>query len=505
MRDHDSADTAPARSFLALVRAAVDEGSFLRLVLSKPQGGAGTADRPLKVSARLLRLKNELVINLVESYRTRDLTRNLPADAAVEAIGDAIGHGTGRLRGDMMGRATGDATGQATGNRADRATGDVMSGTTDDRTVDGAIAGFGHAQLFTSTEDVQLMVTKRGRQTLLRAKKAGTGRAEGATAPASVAPELPAHDRRKNRPIAIERPYLQHLGVTDPAHRLVPAMARKWKQINKFVEVLDHALAETTLADDSRRAGAPIEVLDFGSGKGYLTFATHDHLRHTLGLPVKVTGVDLKADMVALCNRVAGQVGAEGLAFTLGDVSSHAPQRADVMIALHACDTATDHAIHAGLRAGAAIIMCSPCCHKELRPQLLSPHPLRPILKHGVHLGQQAEMLTDGLRALLLEACGYDTQVFEFVSPEQTSKNKMILAVRRPTGVDAGSAAEAVWQQVADLKAFYGIRAQCLETLLRADRADGTGIDRMRADAGPGPGSTRPDAVVVAVSRTARS
>jgi hypothetical protein len=146
------------------------------------------------------------------------------------------------------------------------------------------------------------------------------------------------------------------------------------------------------------------------------------------------------------------------------------PPKIDIMIALHACDTATDFAIHTGVRAGASIIMCSPCCHKELRPQLLQPHPLRPILKHGVHLGQQAEMLTDGLRALLLEACGYDTQVFEFVTLEHTHKNKMILAVKR----EAASLActEAVWRQIDDLKTFYGIRDQCLETLLAGRRAE---------------------------------
>ncbi len=137
----------------------------------------------------------------------------------------------------------------------------------------------------------------------------------------------------------------------------------------------------------------------------------------------------------------------------------------DVMIALHACDTATDHAIHIGIRGGAAIILCAPCCHKQLRPQLLSPHPLRPILQHGVHLGQEAEMLTDGLRALLLDACGYSTQVFEFVSLEHTAKNKMILAVKR---AHPGPPDELL-AQVRELKAFYGIRDQCLETLLKAD------------------------------------
>jgi len=181
-----------------------------------------------------------------------------------------------------------------------------------------------------------------------------------------------------------------------------------------------------------------------------------------------VTGVELREDLVALCNGVVGRLGLQGLRFEHGDVGSHAAKAVDIMVALHACDTATDHAIHKGVRAGASIILCSPCCHKELRPQLLSPHPLRPILKHGVHLGQEAEMLTDSLRALLLDACGYDTQVFEFVSLEHTNKNKMILAVKRSSA--APHEADALWQQVRDVKAFYGIRDQCLETLLLADR-----------------------------------
>jgi len=172
--------------------------------------------------------------------------------------------------------------------------------------------------------------------------------------------------------------------------------------------------------------------------------------------------VELRADMVALCNGVVQRLGLEGLRFEQGDVSTVAPPAIDIMVALHACDTATDHAIHTGLRAGARIIMCSPCCHKELRPQLLSPHALRPLLKHGVHLGQQAEMLTDGLRAMLLDACGYDAQVFEFVALEHTNKNKMILAVKR----EQPTSSDAVWAQIRELKGFYGIQTQCLETLL---------------------------------------
>jgi hypothetical protein len=135
------------------------------------------------------------------------------------------------------------------------------------------------------------------------------------------------------------------------------------------------------------------------------------------------------------------------------------------MIALHACDMATDYAIHLGIRAGASIIMCAPCCHKQIRPQMQSPELLKPMLKHGIHLGQEAEMVTDSLRALLLEASGYETRIFEFVSLEHTSKNKMILGVK---GSGVVKQAE-ILAQIREIKEFYGIREHCLETLLQTD------------------------------------
>ena len=277
-----------------------------------------------------------------------------------------------------------------------------------------------------------------------------------------------AHDRAKQRWVDIARPFLVELSVTDAQHRLVPSMARKWKQINKFVEVFDHAFAGSELKD----AACP-RVVDFGAGKGYLTFALHDHLQHRRGRKPQVRGVELRADLVALGNATVQRLDIEGLAFEQGDVRAQdgadgAVAPIDVMIALHACDTATDLAIHHGIRAGAAIVMVSPCCHKELRPQLLAPHPLRPMLQHGIHLGQHAEMLTDSLRALLLEACGYQTQVFEFVALEHSQKNKMILAVRRPAAVDSAARSAALRAQVAEVKAYHAIREQCLERLLVA-------------------------------------
>ena len=371
---------------------------FSKLVLGKPLAAAGDL---VRVTVRPIALKGEARLSFVYTHATRDVTKNLTPTEGQAALHELL---TQRLA---------------------------------------------NAHLHTDDEEVQLLTSKRGKRTLLRHKTTNSTEARA------------THDREKHRYVDQNQPFLTALGVTNEQHQIVPAMARKWKQINKFVEVLDHALASTALKD-----AASIDVVDFGSGKGYLTFATHDHLHRTLGLPARVAGVELREDMVALCNDAVQRLGVDGLRFEQGDVRSVVPPKIDIMIALHACDTATDHAIHTGVRAGAAIIMCSPCCHKQLRPQLLSPHPLRPILKHGVHLGQQAEMLTDGLRALLLEACGYETQVFEFVSLEHTNKNKMILAVKRAL---PSSDADAVWGQIADIKAFYGIRDQCLEQLLRGE------------------------------------
>jgi hypothetical protein len=237
-------------------------------------------------------------------------------------------------------------------------------------------------------------------------------------------------------------------------------MSRKWKQINKFIEVLSGAIENTELVKREQ-----VHIADFGSGKAYLTFAVHDYLTAQLGVKTQVTGVELRQALVDLCNQTASKLCLSEIKFEQGDVKHFAAKNINVMIALHACDTATDYAIHMGIRTGAEIIMCSPCCHKQIRPQLKSPALLAPVLQHGIHLGQEAEMITDGLRALLLEANGYDTQVFEFISLEHTSKNKMILAQKRKQPRDNS----LVLQQIAAIKAFYDIQEHCLEKLLAVD------------------------------------
>jgi SAM-dependent methyltransferase len=392
------AATSQRERFFERLEASLAQSSFVKLVLAKPQGAEPGLERVL---VRRITLQGVDSLSFVYRHTTRDITKNL-----------GLPEGLARLQA-LVGPA------------------------------------FKNAHLLTRNEEVQLAISKKGQCTMTVARAAHT-------------PDEPTaeHNREKQRWLELTRPFLTELGVTTAQHQLIPAMSRKWKQINKFVEVFAHALASSPLADAKQ-----IHVVDFGSGKGYLTFAIHDWLRHAKGVDAQVTGVELRPDMVALCNRAIAKLGIEGLRIEEGDVRTYQPAALNVMIALHACDVATDYAIHLGVRAGADIIMCSPCCHKQIRPQLLSPHPLRPILQHGVHLGQEAEMLTDGLRALLLDACGYDTQVFEFISLEHTNKNKMILAVKRAKP----KSPDEVLGQIAEIKQFYGIREQCLEALLKAD------------------------------------
>jgi len=407
----------PAR-FVALCAASLESGVFESLLLSKHCGPDPDLNR---VTARSIVLRGSPFLSFVYRYNTRDETKNLAPALGLDRVRELLG------------------------------------------------VVFRHAHLHTRDEVVELMISQRGVFTLrrrpVRPAVALDAQRTRAREPATA---VQGHDHDKHRFVDVTRPFLSALGVTTAQHTVVPAMSRKWKQINKFVEVFAGALRASHLLDADtavRSSKRPVRVVDFGAGKGYLTFAVHDHLLQQPGVDAQVNGVELRPDMVRLGNEVVAQLGLTGLRFDEGDVRSHAVQPIDVMIALHACDIATDHAIHLGLRGGAAIILCSPCCHKELRPQLLSPHPLRPILQHGVHLGQHAEMLTDGLRAMLLEACGYDTQVFEFVALEHTQKNKMILAVKRAQPQPAA----AVWAQIDDIKVFYGIRDQCLDTLLRAE------------------------------------
>ena len=420
---------AGVETFLLRLQHSLADDSFVQLTLGRPHGAEPSLN---KLLARRVVLRGVGHLSLVWRHRTKDITKNLPLLDAIEEIGRLVQQ------------------------------------------------QFAHAHLVTHGHDIQLALGKKGQWGLRVGKLAAPPGADrndsvvGAPCSRTPAPAPPAdptaHDRPKQHALALHTPFLAELGITDAQHRLVPAMARKWRQINKFVEVLAHAIAQSALAD--RDPTLPVRVQDFGAGKGYLTFAVQHQLQAAGRLP-EITGIELRDDLTTLCNGVVARLGLPGLRFETGDVAQQtgaAPTATDIMIALHACDTATDVAMHRGIRAGAAIILCSPCCHKELRPQITAPPLLQPMLRHGIHMTEQAEMLTDALRALLLQAEGYDAQVFEFISPEHTGKNKMVLAVRRAAPPSAAQR-NALWAKVADLKAFYGVTAQTLDRLLAADRA----------------------------------
>ena len=397
-----------------LLRLNASAPPWSRLVLAKPDGAEPGLQR---VVVRPLLLRGAPSLSFVYSHATRDITKNLALDDGLRHLAKLVG------------------------------------------------PVFHRAHLFTANEESQLTISKRGKCHL------GVRRLTDGDTP-GPAPDAGAttHDREKQRWLTLDRPFLQALGVTTAQHQLVPAMARKWRQINKFIEVFAHALQSSTLAQNTA-----LSVVDFGAGKAYLSFALHDWLRHSRHLDAQVTGIELREELVQQGEHIISSLGLQGMHMHQGDVRTSHPPRMDVMIALHACDTATDHAIHLGLRAGAGIIMCSPCCHKELRPQLLSPHPLRSVFQHGIHAEQQAEMVTDSLRALLLESQGYETQVFEFVTLEHTRKNKMILAVKRAVASDgprANDASQAALAKVEELKNYFGVREQTLELLLA--KAQGT-------------------------------
>ena len=208
-----------------------------------------------------------------------------------------------------------------------------------------------------------------------------------------------------------------------------------------------------------------------GAGKGYLDFALYDYLATIAKRPVGVVGVELREQLVADGNATASASGFDGLSFQAGTILDFDATGADAVIALHACDTATDDAIFKGISAGAALIAVAPCCHKQIRRQMEAGEPgalLGPMLRHGIFLERQAEMVTDTLRALLLELNGYRTKVFEFVSDAHTPKNNLIVAEKDGR---AGRDREAVLQQIAELKALFGIEQHYLEGLLAAPDA----------------------------------
>lgn len=266
------------------------------------------------------------------------------------------------------------------------------------------------------------------------------------------------HNKVKNHLVASNRPYLYNLGVADKNGNVLKNAQDKFRQINHYIEVLKNELS--ALPTDK-----PISIVDMGSGKGYLTFALYDFLVNNLKKNAKVVGVEFRKDLVEICNKIARQNQFDGLRFEQSTIQEYKSKEIDVLIALHACDTATDDAIACGIKANAQLIVVAPCCHKQIRREIQKNKvetDLDFVIKHGIFLERQAEMITDSIRALYLNYHGYGTKVFEFITDAHTPKNIMIVAENRGLNFKKTE----ILEKIGKAKQFFGINTHYLEKAL---------------------------------------
>lgn len=316
-------------------------------------------------------------------------------------------------------------------------------------------SGFKIATLFSTAQDFILEVLNNGK-TVLRALAAVN------TQQASL-----AHNSLKQHKLAVNnKSYLQALNLCNAQGEVYKNAQDKYRQIQHYIELLSPLFKEVNWEEFG-------EVADMGAGKGYLTFALYDYLNHTLKAQVPVIGVEFRPDLVAQGNVLAQQSGFENLKFVEGSIQDYHNPNIDLLIALHACDTATDDAIYKGVMAQSKLIVVAPCCHKQIRRAIEQqgiPETLKPMLKHGIFLERQAEMLTDAMRSLILEYQGYKTKAMQFISDAHTPKNVMITAQRRPQEYLQSEAHKQQQIQIAaqlkSLKQVFGISKHHLENLL---------------------------------------
>ncbi|MFY7671748.1 class I SAM-dependent methyltransferase [Tenacibaculum sp. MEBiC06402] len=378
--------------FFKELNSSITDDNFVKITLSKPISKSFGLPN---VYVRLVLIKNEQQLQFTYRYNTNDQTKNFSLEDGIEEISMLL---------DEKFRA---------------------------------------ATLFTLENDVMVMISKKKKVSIRK------------TAP-SFKNKLPeVHDKPKTKRILLESKYLQYLGITDKNHKVIPKMADKYRQINKYLEIIENLLV-------SVNTGKQLHIVDMGSGKGYLTFALYDYLINIRNYNVSITGIELRENLVDFCNDIAQKCDFNHLNFVAQRIEEYDNSKIDILIALHACDTATDDAIYKGLVANAELIVCAPCCHKQVRQQVKGIEQESPLLKYGIFKERQFEMVTDTIRALLLEKHQYNTKVFEFISSEHTHKNVMLVGSKSSKKKDT----ETIDKKIEDLKELYHIKSHYLETLL---------------------------------------
>lgn len=378
-------------TFLSKIENSLKSKSFIKITLSKPKD---KKDDLTNVYIKPILLKNELNLSFTYRHKTNDQVKNYSKNQSIELLNDLIN-------------------------------------------------SFTICTLFTNSNDHIFQVSKKGKPSLRTQKKS-----------IKEAPSL-THDREKLKRSSNTAPYLKALGVTDSEGSIIPKMADKYRQINKYLEIIESLIKDTELPEI-------VNIVDMGSGKGYLTFALYDYLVNTKKLKVTITGIELRDELVSYCNDIAQNLGFNSLNFVCQPIEKYDNNAIDILIALHACDTATDDAIYKGLSANASIIVCAPCCHKQIRKQVKGMEQESPLLKFGIFKERQFEMVTDTIRALILEQHNYTSKVFEFISNEHTRKNIMLVGVKSLTTKNT----DEINEKITSLKGDYQIQEHYLEKLL---------------------------------------
>jgi SAM-dependent methyltransferase len=372
-------------NFLQYVSTCVGEGSVWKLTLSK-----SIRDKSLKKAVfQLVSVKDKPIVKLVESYTTKDITHSLNADQFLSLA-------EGMIRSD-----------------------------------------FYYADLTNENKQISLKQNKKGNITIISREMHN-----------SIIRSPQTHDRQKHRMIPEDTHFLQVLGLSSSQGKVYAPAQKKYRQINKFVEIIDSLIKDF-------KTDKTITIADMGCGKAYLTFAIQYSLEYRQ-IPHQITGYDIRPELIKTNSENTGKLKINSLCFKQGDINELEIDDVDILIALHACDIATDMAIAKGIQAGAHYIVLSPCCHKQIRNEIQTKNP---ITKYGILKERQAEIITDIIRALILEHFGYKTNIFEFISSEHTGKNLMITAVKSTPNQNA-------LREIENLKKEYGISFHYLEKLL---------------------------------------
>lgn len=394
-------DRPPQEDYRQIVRAGVlDEARFIRATFSGPRGGQAVPW--IKVSVRPLLVKDRRHLQFSCFESDRDITRNYAGAACAERLEQVLA------------------------------------------------LPFRDIHLQTTLETVHVRVSKSGRAAVHRSLVAGQPRT----------PDL-SHDRRKRLLLPDHRPdpFLQAIGVMAEDGQVRAGMQDKFRQVNEFLRLLTQTRGFEGLKS------SPLRIVDCGCGSAALTFAVYHYLNHILGRPARLTGVDVRADLLEKQAETGRALGWAGLDFQTTRILDFQPERPpDIVLALHACDTATDEALAQGVRWQSRMIFSAPCCHHHLQVQLgqaPAPSPFRPVLRHGILSERLGDLLTDALRAQALRVMGYRADVVEFVSTEHTAKNLLIRAVKTTSPGDTRSVEEyrslkAFWQVTPHLERLLG-------------------------------------------------